>query len=163
MTCAGAHTPPLCCLTRLPNSTQGSQRCLRFCHMKKRGNASGGALILQALEALQGKQRLGDTIVLSCRQISYKSTRLLFTCILKAFLRYCTSYVWSVWMGFTYDAMARWELMLRRHLLFVEMVRERLGGASSERQRGPSTAPAERAGSCARPADLPVVGPSDVY
>ena len=51
----------------------------------------------------------------------------------------------------------------RRHLLFVEMVRERLRGASFERQRGPSAASAERVGSGTRPADLPVVGPADAY
>jgi hypothetical protein len=48
----------------------------------------------------------------------------------------------------------------RRHLLFVDMVRERMKGAPARQggARAAAAAPAERLGSGCRPADLPVVG-----
>ena len=56
----------------------------------------------------------------------------------------------------------------RRHLLFVEMVRERLRGAPARQPRGSGAADApgkapDRVGSGSRPADLPVMGPGDAY
>jgi len=48
----------------------------------------------------------------------------------------------------------------RRHLLFVDMVRERMKGAPARQggARAAAAAPAKRLGSGCRPADLPVVG-----